>query len=34
VKLDLFYVDNWSIWLDIAILILTIPAILSGEGAY
>ncbi len=34
VKLDLFYVDNWSIWLDLAILLLTAPAILSGEGAY
>lgn len=34
VKLDLFYVDNWSIWLDLAILLLTLPAILSGEGAY
>ncbi len=34
VKLDLFYVDNWSIWLDLAILLLTIPAIFSGRGAY
>lgn len=34
VKLDLFYVDNWSIWLDLAILLLTVPAIFSGEGAY
>lgn len=34
VKLDLFYVDNWNIWLDLAILLLTVPAIISGEGAY
>jgi exopolysaccharide biosynthesis polyprenyl glycosylphosphotransferase len=34
VKLDLFYVDNWSIWLDLAILLLTVPAIFTGEGAY
>jgi exopolysaccharide biosynthesis polyprenyl glycosylphosphotransferase len=34
VKLDLYYVDNWSIWLDLAILILTPKAVLSGAGAY
>ena len=34
VKLDLYYVDNWSIWMDLSILILTIPAIFSKEGAY
>lgn len=33
VKLDLEYIDNWSIWLDIKILIKTIPAILIGKGA-
>lgn len=33
-KLDLYYIKNWSIWLDIYILIKTIPAILSGKGAY
>lgn len=34
VKLDLYYVDNWSIWMDLAILLLTPSAIISGEGAY
>lgn len=34
VKLDLHYVDNWSIWIDLAILILTIPTIFSRKGAY
>ncbi|MBN2587233.1 MAG: sugar transferase [Candidatus Fermentibacteraceae bacterium] len=34
VKLDLYYVDNWSIWLDISILVMTIPAILLRRGAY
>ena len=34
IKLDLYYIDNWSIWLDISILILTIPAILFRRGAY
>ncbi len=34
IKLDLQYIDNWSLWLDIKILLRTIPAILSGKGAY
>ena len=34
VKLDIYYVDNWSIWLDLSILIKTIPAIFSRKGAY
>ena len=33
VKLDLQYIDNWSIWLDIKILLKTIPAVLTGKGA-
>jgi exopolysaccharide biosynthesis polyprenyl glycosylphosphotransferase len=32
-KLDLKYIDNWTIWLDIIILLKTIPAVLSGKGA-
>ncbi|MDD3905697.1 MAG: sugar transferase [Candidatus Omnitrophica bacterium] len=32
-KLDLEYIDNWSLWLDIKILLKTIPAVLSGRGA-
>jgi exopolysaccharide biosynthesis polyprenyl glycosylphosphotransferase len=31
---DLQYVDNWSIWLDTQLLLRTIPAVLSGRGAY
>ncbi|MBN2363372.1 sugar transferase [candidate division WOR-3 bacterium] len=34
VKLDLEYIDNWSLWLDIKIMIKTLPAIISGMGAY
>jgi len=34
VKLDLYYVDNWSIWMDLAILMLTLPAVVKGSGAY
>jgi exopolysaccharide biosynthesis polyprenyl glycosylphosphotransferase len=34
VRLDMHYIRNHSIWLDIHILIRTIPALLSGRGAY
>jgi lipopolysaccharide/colanic/teichoic acid biosynthesis glycosyltransferase len=33
VRLDLQYIDNWSIWLDLAILLRTIPVVLRGTGA-
>lgn len=32
-KLDLQYIDNWSLWLDLGILLRTIPAVISGFGA-
>jgi lipopolysaccharide/colanic/teichoic acid biosynthesis glycosyltransferase len=32
-KLDMFYVQNWSFWLDIIILFKTIRVVLRGEGA-
>lgn len=32
-KLDLKYIDNWSLTLDTIILLKTIPAVLSGRGA-
>jgi exopolysaccharide biosynthesis polyprenyl glycosylphosphotransferase len=32
-KLDLDYIDHWSLWLDVKILLKTIPAVLSGRGA-
>jgi exopolysaccharide biosynthesis polyprenyl glycosylphosphotransferase len=34
VRLDFYYIENWSIWLDISILIKTPTAILSRRGAY
>ncbi|HSA01223.1 MAG TPA: sugar transferase, partial [Candidatus Paceibacterota bacterium] len=33
VRLDLEYIDNWSLWLDLRILARTIPAVFSGTGA-
>ena len=32
-NLDMQYIDHWSIWLDLAILAKTIPAVLKGTGA-
>jgi lipopolysaccharide/colanic/teichoic acid biosynthesis glycosyltransferase len=34
VRLDMYYVRNWSIWLDLQLLFQTIPAVLRGRGAY
>ncbi|MFH1778012.1 MAG: sugar transferase [Candidatus Omnitrophota bacterium] len=34
VELDIWYIDHWSFWLDIKILLWTIPAVLKGKGAY
>ena len=33
VRLDLEYIDNWSLWLDLKILVRTVPAVLVGTGA-
>jgi lipopolysaccharide/colanic/teichoic acid biosynthesis glycosyltransferase len=32
-RLDLEYIDSWSLWLDVTIFLRTIPAVLSGSGA-
>jgi len=31
--LDMQYIDHWSLWLDLKILVKTIPAVLKGAGA-
>jgi exopolysaccharide biosynthesis polyprenyl glycosylphosphotransferase len=34
VLLDVYYIENWSLWLDFKILLRTIPKVLFGAGAY
>jgi lipopolysaccharide/colanic/teichoic acid biosynthesis glycosyltransferase len=34
VLLDIYYIENWSLWLDFKILLRTIPQVLFGDGAY
>ena len=32
-KMDLEYIDNWSLWLDLKIVLYSIPMVLAGRGA-
>jgi exopolysaccharide biosynthesis polyprenyl glycosylphosphotransferase len=34
VRLDFYYIENWSAWLDITIMAKTIPAVVGRRGAY
>jgi lipopolysaccharide/colanic/teichoic acid biosynthesis glycosyltransferase len=32
VEMDLYYIDNWSLWLDVKLLAHTVGAVLRGTG--
>ncbi len=34
VRWDIWYINNWSFWLDLNILFQTIPVVIHGKGAY
>jgi len=34
IKLDMQYIRNWTLWLDLYIILATIPAVILGKGAY
>jgi exopolysaccharide biosynthesis polyprenyl glycosylphosphotransferase len=34
VRLDVHYINNWSLWLDVSILLRTLPVVIQGTGGY
>lgn len=34
VSLDMYYIDHWSVGLDLKILLRTLPSVIAGRGAY
>ncbi|MEO8603028.1 MAG: undecaprenyl-phosphate galactose phosphotransferase WbaP [bacterium] len=34
IRLDEYYVRNWSLWMDVVVLLKTVGAVLRGDGAY
>ena len=33
-EIDVWYINNWSFWLDLNILLRTIPVVIKAKGAY
>ncbi|MBS0454802.1 MAG: sugar transferase [Proteobacteria bacterium] len=33
VELDAYYVDNWSLWMDVKILVKTVKVVITGDGS-
>jgi len=33
IRLDLRYIDSWSVWLDLTILLRTVAVVVSSRGA-
>lgn len=34
IRLDLYYMENWSVGFDLSLLMRTVPAVLIGKGAW
>ncbi len=34
IQLDIYYIESWSFWSDIKIILRTVPSVLFGKGAY
>lgn len=34
IRLDIYYIENWSLWMDFRIVLRTVPTVLFGRGAY
>jgi undecaprenyl-phosphate galactose phosphotransferase len=34
IDLDLYYIHNWSLWLDLVIIMRTVQILINADGAY